>query len=499
MPITLSNPKASISSGAIIVTEIDGSPINQNISTLKFSNDSVTDNGDGTATIVTGVGGGGDVSSNTGVSVDGEVVLFSGVGGKTLKRSGLTGLLKSVSGVLQSATPGTDYSGITSGTSILKGNGVGGFSLALAGTDYLAINGDGSQLTSLTKSQVGLGNADNTSDVNKPISTAAQTALDLKAPLASPSFTGNLRSTLAGTENFIIDASQDPRQITLGVFRIEHKAGIPGTRPITLNIDSNGFGNTRAMVVNYLASGMADGDESHLYEIVLDTDGSTGGEAQGLSVAKTGTGLVHVTAIEALADVNVVIQRTGDPITLTQAWKLSGSTYTDTTVDFSNGSNIEIFSLDNDYIICGSDAVFTQLDIELFTESSHTIDSVFQYSTGVGTWNTFQPADGSNGFTKSGSVMWPALAGWVAASVNGVSKYYIRIQRTRNLVTTPPVESNIRVRSTTEFKWDKNGDVSIRKLKAIGLPTYIDRASAQTGGLVTGEFYQKTDGTLMVV
>lgn len=43
---------------------------------------------------------------------------------------------------------------------------------------------------SVTKSQVGLANADNTSDANKPISTATQTALDLKAPLASPSLTG---------------------------------------------------------------------------------------------------------------------------------------------------------------------------------------------------------------------------------------------------------------------------------------------------------------------
>jgi hypothetical protein len=43
---------------------------------------------------------------------------------------------------------------------------------------------------SVTKSQVGLGSADNTADANKPISTATQTALDLKAPLASPALTG---------------------------------------------------------------------------------------------------------------------------------------------------------------------------------------------------------------------------------------------------------------------------------------------------------------------
>lgn len=50
---------------------------------------------------------------------------------------------------------------------------------------------DGSLLTSMTKSQVGLSNVDNTSDANKPVSTAQQTALDLKANLASPAFSGN--------------------------------------------------------------------------------------------------------------------------------------------------------------------------------------------------------------------------------------------------------------------------------------------------------------------
>jgi hypothetical protein len=42
----------------------------------------------------------------------------------------------------------------------------------------------------LVKGDVGLGNVDNTSDANKPVSTAQQTALDLKANLASPTLTG---------------------------------------------------------------------------------------------------------------------------------------------------------------------------------------------------------------------------------------------------------------------------------------------------------------------
>lgn len=44
----------------------------------------------------------------------------------------------------------------------------------------------------ITASMVGLGNVTNTSDVNKPVSTAQQAALDLKASLASPTFTGTV-------------------------------------------------------------------------------------------------------------------------------------------------------------------------------------------------------------------------------------------------------------------------------------------------------------------
>jgi hypothetical protein len=44
--------------------------------------------------------------------------------------------------------------------------------------------------TGITKSDVGLGNVDNTADSNKPVSTATQTALDLKLALAGGTMTG---------------------------------------------------------------------------------------------------------------------------------------------------------------------------------------------------------------------------------------------------------------------------------------------------------------------
>ena len=49
----------------------------------------------------------------------------------------------------------------------------------------------------ITASMVGLGNVTNTSDANKPVSTAQQAALDLKANLANPTFTGTVNGITA--------------------------------------------------------------------------------------------------------------------------------------------------------------------------------------------------------------------------------------------------------------------------------------------------------------
>lgn len=56
-------------------------------------------------------------------------------------------------------------------------------------------------VSGITKGMVGLGNADNTSDVNKPVSTATQSALDLKAPLSSPTFTGTVSVPAPTSDN----------------------------------------------------------------------------------------------------------------------------------------------------------------------------------------------------------------------------------------------------------------------------------------------------------
>ena len=65
-------------------------------------------------------------------------------------------------------------------------------------------------VSGVTSAMVGLGDVDNTSDANKPVSTATQTALDLKAPIANPTFTGTVSgvtSTMVGLGN--VDNTSD--------------------------------------------------------------------------------------------------------------------------------------------------------------------------------------------------------------------------------------------------------------------------------------------------
>ena len=74
-------------------------------------------------------------------------------------------------------------------------------------TGNLSVTGS---VTGITKSSVGLGNVDNTSDLNKPVSTATQSALNLKADLASPTFTGTvsgITKSMVGLSN--VDNTSD--------------------------------------------------------------------------------------------------------------------------------------------------------------------------------------------------------------------------------------------------------------------------------------------------
>jgi hypothetical protein len=84
----------------------------------------------------------------------------------------------------------------------------------------------------ITKDMVGLGSANNTSDLDKPISTATQSALDLKAPLNSPIFTGTvvipeetINSSDLHWEHYSSEADLPSAALKHGMFAHVHGTG----------------------------------------------------------------------------------------------------------------------------------------------------------------------------------------------------------------------------------------------------------------------------------
>ena len=127
-------------------------------------------------------------------------------GSDTLTIAGGVGLT-SVTSVTDTITLNLDNTAVTAGN-YGSSSSVGTFTVDAQGRLTAASNSaiaiTASQVTDLTKSSVGLGNVDNTADTAKPVSTAQQTALDLKANLASPTFTGTvsgITATMVGLGN----------------------------------------------------------------------------------------------------------------------------------------------------------------------------------------------------------------------------------------------------------------------------------------------------------
>lgn len=96
--------------------------------------------------------------------------------------------------------------------------------------------------TGIVKADVGLGNVDNTSDPAKPVSNAQQSAIDLKAPVASPVFTGTvsgISKSMVGLAKVDNTSDADKPISTTTQTALDTKASAGAVGSSGLNVTSN--------------------------------------------------------------------------------------------------------------------------------------------------------------------------------------------------------------------------------------------------------------------
>ena len=197
---TFEAPVATITGAMIANGTIQSANIeNGAIDTIDLADNAVTGDKIADATIVEGNLADGSVTSSkiaAGAIVDGDINASAGIA--TSKIAGLDtalGLLAPLASPTFTGTvtlPANTISQSMMGDDSVGTNEINDLAVTTAKIADEAVTTAKIATGAVTKTMVGLGNVDNTSDANKPVSTATQTALDLKAPKAAPTFTGTL-------------------------------------------------------------------------------------------------------------------------------------------------------------------------------------------------------------------------------------------------------------------------------------------------------------------
>jgi hypothetical protein len=112
-------------------------------------------------------------------------------------------------------------------------------------------------VSGVTKAHVGLGNVDNSADLDKPVSTLTQTKLDEKAPIANPTFTGTvagITKSMVGLGNADNTSDASKPISTATQTALDDKANVDGptlTGTVTLP-SSTSIGLVTSTEIGYL-------------------------------------------------------------------------------------------------------------------------------------------------------------------------------------------------------------------------------------------------------
>ena len=293
-----------------------------------------------------------------------------------------------------------------------------------------------------------------------------------------------------GDTHFCIGVNEDASfKVCTDISNNEHavhfvtKSGVNSNAALHIEHDVNGNSDCSTIELGTDVTGMDSIDDiTTILNVIIDNAGATAGDVHALDVAvsdPTNTDL-EVEAVATHEGVDVIGQYLGDPAALDAGFEYdaSGTSYTDRTTAFNSaGTDVEIFTADNDAILLASATKFDEVNVLLATNSSQSINPIFEYIEDDGSWTVFTPADDTDGFTGNGTIRYDSstLTDWGQRTVNevtgaagAVDYYWIRITRTRNNIVTPPVEDTIKVTALgTKLGWGKHGAVNVKSLAVI--------------------------------
>lgn len=260
-----------------------------------------------------------------------------------------------------------------------------------------------------------------------------------------------------GTDVFVVEET--------GEISIIHTADHNDDRTLEVDTDAAGFGDVKAIDIDYISGAISAGEDEGIILINIDETLATGGDIFGLEVLAT-EGSAGIYGMKVGAVVGVIRQDSGVFATPTTGTDNTTSTDVPNMIDGDFGTTTAIFENDDEYIIIGAAAAFEEIEFIITTGSSGAgIKPTFAYSTaGAGTFTEFSPVDGTNGFRNTGVVAWDA-SDLTSHGVNtDTGTYDIKVIRTRNVLPTSPVLGYAKAAATTEYIWDKDGNVNIKSL-----------------------------------
>ena len=250
---------------------------------------------------------------------------------------------------------------------------------------------------------------------------------------------------------------------------IQHTASAADDHAVEIDIDAANHGDIKALDIDYITGNLSAGEDDGVILINIDETASSGGDVFGLEILAT-DGDAGIYGMKVGPVIGPVHQNSGTFVDPAFASDDTPTTDVPNMRDDDTGTTTAIFDAVNDYIIVGDTGAFQDIELILTTPSSKGIKPTFWYSIDGGSNNftQFTPVDGTDGCRHTGVISWDAsdLSNHVADDTTNT--FNIKIIRTRNTIGTTPVLGYTKTSATTEYIWDKDGDLSIKGLTLAG-------------------------------